>query len=229
MINATVTALLTLLVMAGSLAVGFLSTVCRCDTFFLTICTVLLAELLVGTTVLVQFFNRSKGHVIFSVGAITVCSICYLIFTLLMCIPFAVGASLAILGIWHIAGAVLFIVLIAAFLMASAAFGRSAADNRAAFANKKMYKLEIERFKAENADLIGTSAELAKLIEEISDALQYASDSIPGCESVDAKLAGDIDALHRAAASGSAEACIAAGTKVLQTNTFRQVTIKEMR
>ena len=223
MIYPLVTGMMTVIVMLVTVLIGHLCTRCHCYTYFCTLIPILVAELILGSSLMITALSKRRNMIFFA--GMPAVAFCYFIFTLLMIFAFGIGMALTPMLIIHIIALLLVVLLFGMFGMAA----NHSNETQASFANKKMFILEIERFKAENAELLASSADLKAQVDEIADALRYASDSVKGAEQADGKLSNAIDQLHEAAAAGNIQLCIDAAAKVIRLNNWRQTVIKEMR
>ena len=110
--------------------------------------------------------------------------------------------------------------------MAQNAAGKLDQEQKRKFFSKNEFKIEIEKLKMNKRDLLSCDAEVSKKFANLVDAVNFASDSVAGCEEIDATALTALLALSSCENSG--DMCSALDNAISQLQ-LRQNIIKIRR
>lgn len=192
----------TLLIIAVSFAVTSYVTAVLNAAYFYTMGGFAFSLLLAGFVCMELYKTDSKGIPI--VFANLFIALGYVLFTLLMFIPFACDVSASTLRLWQIVG--LLVVLICHILvgMMHRAAVDLAAEQRRAMKSKRLFILELERFKSEHSALLAEHPELDSKFISLSEAVRFCSESTEASVEIDEKISGLLQQFHTVSAAEEA-------------------------
>lgn len=215
--------LLTAIVIAVTFAVGNLLVADRGDVYYCTMIPLAAAELGIGLVLVWQCFARDRGWAM-QLGLLN--AFCgYLAFTLLMLIPFAMGAGYKGMLVTQLLAGTVMAVIIGSFVMAGHHLSQPAEDTAA----KRLFKLEIMRFQQEYAAFLQEQPTLKTKIAALDDAFRYASDSVPAGKAADDKVLDALARLHAAGAKRDVANCQVLADELRTLIAWRQNVMKECR
>ena len=155
--------------------------------FFYTVGGLMLSEALAGL-ICMELFKTDKKGIAFVLGNGFIAG-GYVLFTLIMLIPYLRGVSATGLLLTQIAGLLVAVICHVLLGMAHSSAGSLEKAQDASMRSKKIFQLELERFKNEHAQLIAENPELSQKIMAIAEDIRHSSESTEASSEVDERIA----------------------------------------
>ena len=212
---------------AGMLLVKF---ELRTSPYWYTIGALMMAEAMLFLTLMDIGGNHRDRAMPHRIGNVLV-SVFYLFFTLIMLIPYMAGASADAIRLLQVIGLFAALTLHILFGLAHRAVDAQARQFAAERADIVNFRIEVESFRVEYAELLRKTPELHKEMQELSDAVRFAPESVAGAEAVDFRIAAAFERLKKSAQGENVDSTeLADGIRELLTLfRKRQILIRELR
>ena len=123
----------------------------------------------------------------------------YILFALIMFIPFACGASENALRLWEIVGLLCAVICHVFLGIAHRSTVDATSAQERSMMDKKIFAAELERFKLEHADMCAADAEVAAKTASLAEAIRFSSESTPASTEINEKIFELFQQLHEAA------------------------------
>ena len=175
--------------------------------FAYTLGALLLGELLLGLGGM--GLSKTEGRLLPVMLSHSFINYYYMLFVLVMVVPFALDASELALRVIHVLGLLVVTVLHIIMFMAYRTTAEMEQRQKVALAAKKNFGMEITRFATVKKDWLNADRNLAKKVNDLQEKARYASDTLQGMEEVDCNISVALTKLNNAESPEAALTCIA--------------------
>lgn len=193
-------------------------------TFWFNVSALWLAELFVGLSVMAFIKTDQKGMP-YQFLPLTV-AVLYFLFTLLVPLICICDVSETGLVLIHCAGLIFLIGIYIFSGMAHHSSVQLEENQKKSFSARTSFRNDLEFFRMRNESVLSGNAELNRKYMKLCDAFQYASDSVPGSEDADSKIAEELKVLAGRENPESIEKSI---DNLLSLAQWREAVIKNSR
>lgn len=198
--------LITLAVMGLTAAVIFVCFQSPYSDLFITECTAILwGELLAGFT-FVMLCRKKDSMLPYSL-AVGWIGIIYLIFTLVMIFPAALGMQLKYFILMHAAGLTFAGIAYGIFILGEHNIREQENYDAVLQQSRKDFSLQMRGIANEMRDVFPDHSALARASEKLADDLHFCACSRPGMENADREMERILSALQNAVSSADAAEC----------------------